>query len=348
MSKEEHKPNIKIVYSTDVKPRMSIGLPAFLSKDVSWISIAGLSRQTDVPVPWEIVICQEDDSIDEDLILRYQSDLSNSGCVRITLIKLAEWICLSQKWRVIASHLGSESEVFLLQGVDDHPHRSRLRSSWNGLLDEQCDWFHWEDMIFFDFNFNSWSIFRGSEKPRLPVPRLGWEKHPCCPNMATRTKYLSFLKDENVKRGVDGWMFYCIQEGLGRKPRILCGKSEEQALGFGTTGFNHLSLGRIKQSRSPKPPVFPYEHSFDGILMKDEIIKLKEMFLSSRLRTINMLLDELSSKESALESIKVVVRRYRRLIRLANLVRSGFHRVLRFAVRFVKCIGVRQVFRRLR
>lgn len=298
--------------SSDNEPiLLSVGVPAYQSKDVSWLSLLGLSKQKGVPVPWEVVICQEDDSIDEALLEEMREPLQSAGCRRIEVVKLDEWIPLSLKWIQIRDSLSDTSEVFLLQGVDDFPHPDRLASSWEALKnDADCDWFHWKNMLFFDFNFETWSEFRGGEKPPLPVPRKGWTHHPCCPNMATRTRYLDFLKEEEVKRGVDGWIFYSIQDGLKRKPVIREGEDREQRLGFGTTGFNHLSVSRIKMGRSPQPPIFPCDYSLEEVLEPEVAKRVYEMCDQSRKKTLNLLLDELEVSESKLNSLRAFVSKY--------------------------------------
>jgi len=293
------------------EPRLTVGIPAFQTGAVSWLVLAGLSRQSDAPVPWEIVICQEDDSFRESDIEEYESDLAAAGCSCIRIVQLEDWVHLSTKWRVIRDHVAETSEVFLLQGADDCPHKTRVIRSWESLQDPEVDWFQWRDMLFYDFNFQAWSIFQGSEKPPLSVPKMGWTHHPCNPNMATRTKYLDFLPDEEVRRGVDGWIFYSIQAQLGRTPNIGHGPEGEHATGFGTTGFNTLSMGRIKQARRPQPPMFPIDHSLNGILTENELERLRELSHEAQERTLHLLLDELEAKDHTLESLKSFARKYR-------------------------------------
>lgn len=278
---------------SEEQPLLSVGIPAWNAAPISWLSFAGLARQTGVEVPWEIVVCQEDDSVSEEMIEEFGKELAESGCVKVLLFQLPEWIHLSSKWRVIRDHVSASSEVFLLQGVDDYPHRTRLASSWRAFCDQQVDWFHWDDLLFYDLNFESWSMFRGSMKPRLTAPVMGWKYHPCNPNMATRTSYLKYLPEEKVRRGVDGWMFYSIQRGLGRRPAVVSGDPDESLTGFGTTGFNSLSLSRIKMGRLPSPPLFKVEFSLDEIVPVNEAELLRSLGNHSRRRALDTLVVEL-------------------------------------------------------
>ncbi len=294
-------------FREDGAPLLTVGIPAMEAAAISWLPIAGLARQTGVPVPWEIVICQEDDSVSSALIEQYRTRLVGAGCVRVVRVMLSEWVHLSRKWALIRDNAVESSEVFLLQGVDDYPHTTRLRSSWNALQDGSVDWFHWDDMLFYDCNFDSWSIFRGAQKPPLTTPKMGWTYHPCNPNMATRTKFLQYLPDEDVRRGVDGWFFYSIQRGLERRPVIASGISDEQLTGFGTTGFNSLSISRIKQGSRPVPPFFPYDGSLGEILGAEDASRLKELGNESRQRALDLLVAEVNRYDAKIRRVREMV-----------------------------------------
>ena len=220
----------------------------FRASRIGWLPFEGLLRQKDIDFQWEIIVAEERDHrpFTEKRIREYQRGLAKLGCVRIKYLSLGSWIPLAAKWRLLAQHMSSSSEVGVLQAADAFPQPHRLVTNYKAIAGGA----HWSQSPFYllyDIRSD-----RSVVLYRRKGNSVKGNRHPCGENMAVSSNLLRRLPRSVVRRGVDWWLY---QRTSRMVPRMIVAwdMSDDWKYGMNTVGFNYIS--RYGNTfRDPKPP----------------------------------------------------------------------------------------------
>ena len=102
-------------------PVMSVALPMYNSKHVSFLAFESLCNQKAVVHEWELIIYEEqhDNMTDWSNISKYIDRLKAVNCIKIVYYTQEKKASLIDKWIKIAQLSSDSSESFLLQACDD-------------------------------------------------------------------------------------------------------------------------------------------------------------------------------------------------------------------------------------
>lgn len=208
----------------------TVALPIYNNKDICWLALEGLSRQENAG-EWELIACEEQNGnhCGVELFEEYKERLFKAGCIRIVYIPVIEGrFYLSEKWKFMAKM--AKGEIFLLQGSDDYSDPRRIFEA-KKAFNEGFDWFHCPRFYVYLKGNNVYEYFDSNGNVMVGTCK------------GTLTKYVLRCDDQQVKKGVDGWMLKNVVRQRGEKFRVKHIKYDEYR-GMGTTGFNTISLNR--------------------------------------------------------------------------------------------------------
>ncbi len=305
----EHSKNADIL--------LTVALPMYRSGNIAWLALESLCRQKDISFPWELIVAEEcDDALGEESLRNYTAPLEAVGCRRIEYIPVSEWIPLSLKWLRIAHAASSSSRYFLLHAADCFSQPYRLSNTVQLFEKHQADWVQAAQGPFYHIATRTVTVFDYSLVPDYAHSIKGWRKHPTALNMAARTEHISALPTEEVQRGVDGWIFFGIQDLLGRQLVIAWDESKYWKDGADTHGLNRISHGRGKLIQDVSPPFRPYESPEHPVLPRDILDRLEETRTAAIENELNLaeayieeLLQQLSQKDDKLENFRGMIQR---------------------------------------
>lgn len=241
----------------------------------------------------------------EGALRAYENRLAEKGCVRISYPKLDGWVALSQKWRLLGTMAAESSEMFVLKAGDCFSYPERLWHMAQRFEDPAVDWVQTPKGYFYDFGFKQMSLDDYELTPPYASPRKGWEVHPCALNMALRTRYTRELPDEDVKRGVDGWLFGAMEGMKGSKGVIGWVDEDGWQKGVDTHGLNNISLVRSERIEKNLPPFRATDAVIEDILTADVLARLgsvRSAALERSCHVMKNLADENEAKMAKLEA----------------------------------------------
>lgn len=229
-------------------PEISVLIPTRGNAAVIWLALESLVRQVDAPA-FEVIIseCQSSSSAAE-VIAKYADRLN------ITVIANEKQLPVSLKWRDMA-HAAS-APLCVMLGADDYAPSNLLRTCVDKLT-AGYDWVYAKQGVFYNFHNGRVAEWR------MPFDRSGlWQ--------ATTTEAMQSLPEENIGRGVDGWMFGAIS------PRQIA--AVEYTDGVLTDGYNTLSSHRAKfYTDAPARPFYATEKTLSDLVPADVATKMKKM-----------------------------------------------------------------------
>jgi glycosyltransferase involved in cell wall biosynthesis len=229
-------------------PEISVLIPTRGNAAVIWLALESLARQVDAPA-FEVIISEcKSSSAASEVIAKY------TGRLNITHIQNDKQLPVSLKWRQMA-HVAS-APLCAMMGADDYAPSNWLREC-VGKLSGGHDWVYAKQGVFYNFHNARLAEWR------MPFDRSGlWQ--------ATTTEAMQALPEENIGRGVDGWMFGAIS------PRSIA--AVEYADGVLTDGYNTLSSHRAKfYTDSPARPFYATEKTLSDLVPTDVATKMKKM-----------------------------------------------------------------------
>jgi hypothetical protein len=228
-------------------------MPLYKARDIAWLALESLCRQKDIDFEWELIIIEEDEKcVGEALVRSYESRLSAVGCrTPVTYISLSKWIPLAQKWRQIAQI--ADSNGFLLVAGDDYSNPNRLAETKKLFETTGAEWIHTQLGYFYDIVRDNLAVWDHSLTSGFLTSKVS---HPCGAEKAIRTELMKALPESDKARHVDGWIFWEIEQLLGRTPNAIWNKSESWKKGLFTDGFNSISNHRSNfyKKKTPKGP----------------------------------------------------------------------------------------------
>jgi hypothetical protein len=200
-------------------PQITIGVPTRGNRDILWLQLESLLRQTG-SVVLEVIVYEclaENDS--REVIAEYRDKFEAAGHV-FRSIESAKQIGLSLKWKAMAN--AATTPYFIMVGSDDYS-PSDMAEKYLATFGDGADWIDSPEGEFFDFGTGAIGAWR------KPYPRSGLQ-------CATLTKLLRALPDEDVRKGVDWFIL----------ERVKPSNTVEVVFGDGvhTDGYNGITTHR--------------------------------------------------------------------------------------------------------
>ncbi len=250
--------------------RLAIGIPMFKAGPIGWLSLESVARQENTTFPWEVIVIEDSEDPDrmgEDAVRAFEPRMRERGCVSLKYEIMPGRPPLSLKWRRIGQLLGPACEVFCIQGCDDYCDPHRFARTMRLFASGSVDWIQSRYGLFYDIPQDRAVLYDDQLKKSYLAEVDGFTRHPTGLNMAGHARYFRNLPNEEVRRGVDQWLFrgVILQDP---DPRILWDETEpDWRLAAFTQGLNTISIHRRELMRlcqepfltSPTPPsdVFP-------------------------------------------------------------------------------------------
>lgn len=250
---------ITIYHNTNSSIELTVGLPIYNNKEISWLSIESLCNQIDIDFDWELVVFEEthDQSSCPMLLLEYKEKLISVGCKKIVHITDNNKVPLTNKWIDIAKHSSENSKCYLFHGSDDYSPKNRLKFSYNRIVKENYDWYDQRKVYFYSFISGKVIIYDKNGCPNV--------------NMATKTEYVKNILPTDLKRGIDNYVYKNIEKNIGKVKRF----SEQELFSdaIDTHGLNNISQNRETLFYT-KPDIFQVtELTIYDLPLSNEIIK---------------------------------------------------------------------------
>lgn len=239
----------------------TVALPIYNNKDICWLALEGLARQENSG-DWELIACEEQNGnhCGVELFEEYKERLFKAGCKRIVYLPVIEGrFFLSDKWKYIAQF--AKGEIFLLQGSDDYSDPRRIYES-KKAYNEGYDWFH---VPRFYVYLKNYGVYEYNDD----------NKYLCVGTCkGTKTEYVKRCDNQQVKKGVDGWMLKNVVRMRGEEFKVKHIAYDEYK-GMGTTGFNTISLHRDMHMMGLMYPYKKMDKELIDILPLKVALKLK-------------------------------------------------------------------------
>lgn len=246
---------------------LTVGLPLYRSKDITWLAIESLCRQNSVWFGWELIACEEDNNCNsevfgEEELLKYTDRLKEVGCEKISYVSLDKWIPLSQKWKIIGEAAADTSIAFVLQAADCYSPARRLVKTYD-LIKSGHDWVQGDAHNVYDLLFDRMYLLKKKTE------HIGSD-------MAVRTSLAKQLPFSDKKRGVDTWFFLSCK---AIKKNLSVGYDKMNVkFSLNVHGLNNISNRRKMFGKTYKR----VESKLESIVPQD---------IADRLRSIKCLAD---------------------------------------------------------
>lgn len=299
--------------------RVTVGLPMYRARKIGFLALESLARQEDVNFAWELIVIEEkEEAMGEATIREFESRLKTAGCQRILYEEAESKLALSEKWLRIARLASPDSEFLLLQAADCFSHPFRLRNT-EALISLEVDWIQSPLGAFFDISTHCLRVFDYELVEPYERPFQGHDKHPTALNMAARLDLVRHAKSEEVRRGVDGWLFFSLQAAKGGPLGVVWDRSEDWKRGADTHGMNQISLTRgmmLEETEAPfrEEPGLEISNLIPTPIL-EQLNSLQLEALQNRLQQVQSSLhDEWKARREAEEKLK----NFRGMIRRRN------------------------------
>jgi len=218
--------------------RMTVGLPLYKARDIAWLALESLCRQENVPTDWELIVAEEVgedfEPLGEDELNAYADRLAAVRCREIIYVPLAEWIMLTQKWRMICRLSAPTSELFFIQDADCYSQPHRLAETWAifdaGPSPKSADWIQSPCGIFYQIRTGRQLLYDCRPKPRSTEL-----------NMAVRTDLMRRLPPGERWNMTNSWMKSNAKKINGGTVKTVRNTSESWKLGVDTHGCGAIS-----------------------------------------------------------------------------------------------------------
>ena len=242
---------------------LSVGLPIWNSQKIIWLALESLCEQRDINFNWELVIAEEQiNEVGKQIINNYFKRLTEVGCKKITYEPLKEWIPLSDKWKIIGEKCDKNSKAFLLQAADCYSQPYRLKTTYEAIVKDDCDWYKANQGLFYNIQTKQHILYSDLTN----IQRGGL-------NMATKTGYIRKLPIENKSSKVDGWLY-----SKCNPQRIYIDQNEYWQFGVDTHGLNNISKKRGKFFNKIEFPFIETSLNIKNLLPKNIVERLEKLF----------------------------------------------------------------------
>lgn len=234
--------HIEIYNNTNSQIKLTVALPIYNSKKIAWLALESLIRQENINFDWELIVYEEihSESVCPQLLEEYKENLINKNCKRIVFITQNGRPLLIEKWIEIGKHASESSIAYLLHAADCYSPKNRLKKSYEVIVEKDYDWYDQTKGYFYSFISNRIILYDFDGLTNL--------------NMCLKTKFIKTLPYNNLKRGIDGYIYKYLKSNTDDnvkhfKDRNLYSDSID------THGLNNISVDR-ENFFSTKPHIF--------------------------------------------------------------------------------------------
>lgn len=289
----------EIYFDENSKIELTVALPIYNNKKISWVSVESLCNQKDIDFDWELVVYEEihDESSCPKLLEDYKQRLIDVGCKRILFLSNTQKVYLADKWSKMAIESSQNSNAYLFQGSDDYSPCYRLKASYDKIVKENYDWYDQKKCYFYSFETGKIYLY-----DHLGITNL---------NMATKTDYVKTVVDKKLKKGIDSFVYTHILSLKNNKlKRFLDENIYPDSLD--THGYNNISLSR-GQTMEKRPDIFKKTNlTLHNLNLTDEVIN-RLMFLTNTLN-VNRKKYQLSILISTYENVEYLTECFNSII----------------------------------
>lgn len=251
-------------------PVMSVALPMYNSKDVSFLAFESLCNQKNVTHEWELIIYEEqhDNMTDWSNISKYIDRLKAVNCTRIVYYTQEDKVNLIDKWIKIASLTHESSVSFLLQAADCYSYSYRIANTYEAINVCDYDWYDNYKGLFYSFLTDKVILYSQRSKTNL--------------SMALKTDLMRKVKTCNLVKGIDGYIYNSVMQN---KKGIFTHYYDDilHIDGIDTHGLNNISIKRQSYFENTKPPFEKTTIKLNDTLLP-KLIKLEINEITKRLR----------------------------------------------------------------
>lgn len=223
---------------------LTVALPSFNSKNISWVAMEGLCNQKGIDFQWELIICEEQsvNMTGRDEFLKYTTRLNSIGCIGIKYIPIKEWITLSEKWKLMGDNIDKNSAWFILESCDDYSPPNKLKLHYDKYL-EGYDWVQQKQGYFYELNTGRIIKYDGN---LIKVDEAKGVVADTNINMGFSSRFLSSLLVTKLKSGVDYWLYSSIKKQNGGDLKVYNDESDNWKSGIFLQEVGDISDARSK------------------------------------------------------------------------------------------------------
>lgn len=241
----------------NMEAKITVALPLYNGHKIVWLAVESLKRQINVPQPWELIVCEEQQEfqVGKDY---FEKELGNICTVKY--IEIPNKISLSRKWKLMGEHISPSSEVFLLQAADCYSNKERLQVSYQKIVTENYDWYDVTKGYFYDFVTKKLIFYN-------PDPSYN-KKALTNLNMAFKSSFIKLLPEADLPSGIDGWLYKTFD---AVKPLTVCHDGTEYD-SLDTQGHNNISKKRGDFFTNIQWPFVPPQKNLADLNIPPEIV----------------------------------------------------------------------------
>ena len=187
------------IFENEKEPILTVALPVYNSKKIAWVCLESLVKQENINFNWELIIYEEEheQSIFPSVLYDYIEELKSVGCSKILFISGKEKVSLVEKWIEIGKNVSPTSQCFILQAADCYSPKSRLKISYEKIVNEDYDWYDQTKGYFYSFISDRVILYEYKGLTNL--------------NMSLKTEYMKNLPFSKLKSGIDGYIYnHCV------------------------------------------------------------------------------------------------------------------------------------------
>lgn len=232
--------------------KLTVALPVYSGKDITWLCLESLKRQRDVDFEWELVVFEEEHG--QQLGEKYFQDNRPTWTKYITDKRKHT---LGEKWFRIVQESSEWSEVIVFCAADNYYHPYMLRDSLDA-INRGVDWFYTVKGFFYDFGSEKIILYSARKKTGL--------------QMAASLDIAKKIPNQPRRRLVDKW----LRSHMRPQNPGMDMSGHWQGTLF-THGYNIISSKRGEYFHNPKYPFRKVDERLEEIVPQDITKRIKSM-----------------------------------------------------------------------
>jgi len=211
---------------------VSVLMPLYKTKYISWLAFESLIRQKDIDFEWELIVIEEntEEFTGKNKVESYKNKLSEVGCVKLTYIPLNKWISLSTKYFLLSAICDINSLLWTIAVGDYYSAPNRLKICYDSFIEHGWDFYRTKRLIYYNIHSG-----------KLAERRIS-DRGSCCKAVRINIAKQVYYPEDRV-RGLDGHFY---RQCKIVKPDLVefVEPNDYWRFGLNTHGFNNLSTNR--------------------------------------------------------------------------------------------------------
>ena len=273
---------------------MSVCIPMFRSKYISWLLFESMIRQKNINFEWELIIEEEinDESFGLDEILKYNKKLKKIGCVNIKYYPLKNWIPLGLKTLNLIHHCDEHSKIITYAATDFYLPYNSFSNQYDALIDEKYDCYRSSKTIFYNIENEKLSLYDTSKNEY----RGDTSERGILLKIARNIRGL-----DRICRSIDKNLYLELLRITNNNLKIFENDSDNWKYGFSTHGLNNLSgpnrSKRISENFIQKN-YYQTDHKIEDYISLEIVNKLKDskQYIEKHIKESPSLIKEFDQK----------------------------------------------------